>query len=100
MRPKVRSVAHQTSGRSEIAILIDRWHRVAERERGKLFALAGEKWIGGDYEPAGPQLDHGCENSIEVVLGPGMQDMKLQPQGREPPAAPSCWFRQDWGWPD
>ncbi len=41
--PKVRSVAQQTSGHGEVAVLVDRWHRVAERQCGKLFTPAAKK---------------------------------------------------------
>src|SRR5262245_47511096 len=34
---KVRSIAQQTSGHGEVAALVDRWHHMAERQRGKLF---------------------------------------------------------------
>ena len=37
------SVAHQAAGRGELAILVDRGHRVAERQCGELFAPADEE---------------------------------------------------------
>ena len=54
---------------------------MAERQCGELFAPADEEWIGADHEPAGSQLDQGCEDRIEVAFGAGMQDMELQPEG-------------------
>ena len=75
------AVAHQAAGRGELAILVDRRHRVANRQRGELFAPADEECIGADHERAGSQLDQGCEDRIEVAFGAGMQDMELQPEG-------------------
>src|SRR5437660_453652 len=40
---KTASIAHQTAGRGELAILVDRGHRVAERQRGELLAPAIEE---------------------------------------------------------
>ena len=60
MAPHVRSIAHQTSGSSELAKLEDPENRVVNRHRGKLFASAIEVWIAGDYEPTGSQLDLDC----------------------------------------
>ena len=40
---KVRSVAQQTSGRSELTKLGNRWHGVTNRQRGELCSLAGEE---------------------------------------------------------
>ena len=95
----VRSVAQQTSGRGELAPLVDRRHRVAERQRGELFAPAREECIGADHEPARSQLDQLCEDSIEVTFGAGIQDMELQPEGTSRCLhAPSCWSRQQWDW--
>ena len=54
---------------------------MAERERGKLFTPAREICIGADHEPARPQLDQLCEDSIEVTFGAGIQDMEFQPEG-------------------
>jgi hypothetical protein len=34
-----------------------------------------------DHERAGPQLDQGCKNCVEVAFGAHMQDMDLQPEG-------------------
>src|SRR5215475_12816564 len=55
--PKVRSVAQQTSGYGEVAVRVDRWHRMAERQRGKLFTPAGKQRIWANQEPARSQLD-------------------------------------------
>ena len=49
---KTGSVAHQAASRDELAILVDRGHRVAERQCGELFASAGEQWITADHERA------------------------------------------------
>ena len=78
---KTGSVAHQAAGRGELAILIDRGHRVAQRQCGELFALAIEEWIGADHERRLPQLGQSCEDRIDVAFGARMQDMELQPEG-------------------
>ena len=86
---RVSSVAQQTSGHGKLTILVDRWHRVAERQRGELFAPAREERIAANHEPARSQLDQLCEDPIEVTFGAGIQDMKPA-RGYEPlPAAPS-----------
>ena len=54
---------------------------MTNRQRGELFAPAGEEWIGANHEPACPQLDQLCEDRIEVTFGAGIQDMELQPEG-------------------
>ena len=51
------AVAHQAAGRDKLATLIDRGHRVAERQCGELFAAASEECIGADHERAGSQLE-------------------------------------------
>ena len=65
---EIGSVAHQAASRRELAILVDRRHRVADGERGKLFALAVEEWIAADHEPAGPQSAKRCKDCIEIAL--------------------------------
>src|SRR5262245_49157728 len=47
----VRSVTQQTSGRGEPASLVDRWHRVAESQRGKLFPPTVKKRSGPSTSP-------------------------------------------------
>ena len=68
------------SGHRKPATLVDRWHRVAERQRSELFAPINEECIAADYEPARSQLGQLCEDSIEVTFGVGIQDVKLQPK--------------------
>jgi type I restriction enzyme R subunit len=46
-----------------------------------LFAPADEHCIGCDHERVGSQLGEGCKYRVEVVLGAGIQDMELQPEG-------------------
>src|SRR5262249_28116504 len=52
----------------------------AARHRSELLAVAGEEWIAEDQEPACPQLDHLCEDSLEVAFRAGVEDVKLQPE--------------------
>src|SRR4029078_2889423 len=72
----VRSVTHQTSGRSKLAILENCRHGVAKYQRAKLFANAREERAGPDNDPARLQLAQLGENSIEVCFAAGIEDMK------------------------
>src|SRR6516162_5469653 len=74
------SVAHQSACRGKRTKLIDRGHRVAEREHRELFAPAVEEWIALDHEPAGSQWDQVCEGRINVASATRVQDMELPPQ--------------------
>src|SRR5262245_47447897 len=68
---------------------------MAEREHGKLLtAVIEEYFAAADYKPTGSQFDYGCEDRVKVVLGAGLQDMKLQAKsaGRRPHVS-----RQDFG---
>jgi hypothetical protein len=53
---------------------------VADRQCGKLFAPGVEKHAGADHEPACPYSDYCCEDCIEVALGAGCEEVKLQPE--------------------
>ena len=92
------SVAHQAAGRGELAILVDRRHRVAGVSAASCSLLASEECIGADHERAGLQLVQGCEGGIDVALGAGMQDVELQPERRGPPPASLSTVsrRSDW----
>src|SRR5947209_6404068 len=52
----VGSVAHQTSGRSELAPLVDCGHPVLNRQRGELLGMGGEERIAPNYQSASSQL--------------------------------------------
>src|SRR5262249_20744459 len=52
----VGPVAHQTSGRSELAPLIDRGNRVLNRQGGELLGMAGEERVAPNYQPTSTQL--------------------------------------------
>ena len=75
------AVAHQAACSDELAILEDRRHRVSERQRAELFALAVEECVGDDHECAGPSLDQSCESVVDVALGACVEDIQLQPEG-------------------
>src|SRR5215813_13051685 len=47
-----RPVTHQTSGGNELARLVDRWHRVLDREIRKLMAATGEECATPDDKSA------------------------------------------------
>src|SRR5262249_11336331 len=74
------SVAQHAAGRGERAILMDRGHRVAERQCGELFASGREECTGADDERAWSELGQGCKDRIKIALGARRQDMELQPQ--------------------
>ena len=71
----VGSVAHQTSGRGELAPLVDCGDRVLNRERGELFGMAGEERVSPNYQPASSQLRQLREDQIEVLFSACVQDM-------------------------
>src|SRR5262249_50717962 len=48
--PKIAPVAHQTAGYGKSAKLIDRRHRLAERQGRKLFNPSIEVYVRGDHE--------------------------------------------------
>src|SRR6516162_997872 len=76
----MRSVAHQASGCSELAILENCGHGVANRQRAELFAIAREESTAADYEPACLQLRQLDKDSIEVTYAAGIEHMELQPK--------------------
>src|SRR5262249_4315568 len=71
----VGSVAHQTSGRGELATLVARGDRVLNRKRGELFDMASEERASPNYQPAYSQLSQFREDSIEVLFSACVQDM-------------------------
>src|SRR5262249_13670919 len=74
------SVAHQAASRRELAILVDRWHSVADSQCGELFALTIEEWIAADHEPACPHFGQAREDGSEVAYSVRIQYMDLQPE--------------------
>src|SRR5262249_17248777 len=76
-------VAHQAAGRGEFAKLVDRGHRMAERECGELAGSGDKERVGAaDHERGCSQLHQGCEHRIEVAFGARMKHMELQPRAR------------------
>src|SRR5260370_41230653 len=65
----VGPVAHQASGRSELAPLVDRGNRVLNRQGGELLGMAGEERVAPNYQPASSQLSQLREDPIEVLFG-------------------------------
>src|SRR5665811_1245996 len=78
---KTASVAHQAASLGELAKMVDRGYRVADRQYGELFKPATEECIAANHEPARSQLDQLCEDTIELTFGAGIQYMELQPEG-------------------
>jgi hypothetical protein len=64
----VASVAHQTAGSGEAAILEDRGHRVPHSQSSELFAADSEEWTGADNECVCPSLDQGCKDRIKIAV--------------------------------
>src|SRR5262249_19481076 len=52
----VGTVAHQTSGRSELAPLVDRGNRMLNRQGGELLGMAGEERVAPNYQPTSTPL--------------------------------------------
>src|SRR5262249_13304852 len=71
----VGPVAHQTSGLSERAPLVNRGDCVWNRERGELFDVAGEERISPNYQPASSYLTQPREYAFEVLFSACVQDM-------------------------
>jgi hypothetical protein len=81
-RETVRShcpIADQAARRGELARLEGRRNRIAHGQCGEFFTPASEECVAADNEPACLQLDHRCEDGIEIVFGARMQNMKLTP---------------------
>src|SRR5262249_4440606 len=74
------AVAHEASGHGGVAPWKNRGHRVAQRQSDELFGPAPEEYIGAGYEPAHPELDHGCKRRIEVAFGARVHDMDIKPE--------------------
>src|SRR6516164_8987830 len=68
-------VAHQTSGRSELAPLVDRGNRVLNRQGGELLDMAGEERVAPNDQPPSSQLGQLLEDAIEVLFNACVQDM-------------------------
>ena len=77
----ISAVTHQATGHGELALIVDRRHRVADSQCAELFGPVNEECAGTNHEPARSQLDQLCEDPIEITFGAGSQDMELQPQG-------------------
>jgi len=54
---------------------------MAGGQRAKLLAPAIEERLTADHEPACSQFGQACKDRIEVSIGTGIEDMKLQPEG-------------------
>src|SRR5690348_3003188 len=71
----IGSIAHQTTGRGELAIRTDRGNRMAKCQCSELLAACKEEWVGADHQRTGSQLKQRRKDRIEIVIGAGMQDM-------------------------
>src|SRR6266481_5156851 len=77
----VGPVAHQASGRSELAPLVDRGNRVLNRQGGELLGMAGEECVAPNYQPTSSQLSQLREDQIEVLFSACVQDMYVDAKG-------------------
>ena len=78
---KIRSVAQQATAGGEFAIMVDRWHCMANRQCGELFDSSVEESTDAEHKPACPQLGQGHESGIELAFAAGLQDPELQSEG-------------------
>jgi hypothetical protein len=77
---KTTAVTHQAARRSKLGILVDRWHRMADRQRGKLRCPSIEERIGADQQAASFQRAQRIKNRRNITVCVGLQDMDLQPE--------------------
>ena len=82
------AIAHQAAGRGELAPLVDSWHRMANRQRGELFAPVGEERIGcrSTSAPAcsSSKVAKTASKSRSLLR---IQNMEPAVRGRAPPSA-------------
>src|SRR5262249_13328655 len=71
----VGPITHQTSGRSELAPLVDRGNGVLNRQGGELLRMAGEERVAPNYQPTSSQLSQPREDPIEVLFSACVEDM-------------------------
>src|SRR5262249_8613610 len=71
----VGPIAHQTSGRSELAPLVDRGNGVLNRQGGELLRMAGEERVAPNYQPTSSPLSQLREDPIEVLFSACVEDM-------------------------
>src|SRR5215471_13901927 len=67
------AIAHQTACRSELAVFKNRWHCVADSQRGELFLVRDEKPAAADHEPARFHLDYVHEGEFELTFAAGIE---------------------------
>src|SRR5262249_26138122 len=60
---------------------VDCRHPVVDGYGGELFAMAGEKRLRAHDESACSQIDHLCQDTLEVTFAAGIEDMEVQPKG-------------------
>ena len=86
---KVRSVTHQATGHGELAIQVDRWHGVTNRQRGELCSVAGEECAGANHEPTGSQLDQLGETPSKSSSLLAFRTWSSSPRARAAACTPS-----------
>src|SRR2546429_8170733 len=58
---------------------------MARRERSKLHPAAGEEWITAEEKRVGPLAHHGCEDGMDFLASPSVEDLNLQTNGTGSP---------------
>src|SRR5262249_19261587 len=67
------------AGLGKVTLWIDRGHRVARRQDGKLDAPAGEKGIAADKQRVELLAHESCECCIDLAAAGSPEDLDLQP---------------------
>src|SRR5262245_55940560 len=75
---KVTSVAHQTAGCSELSMLVDRRHSVADGQLAKFFAVTVEERSSANHERLDSQLRQGRKDCSQVLRAAGAYDMEFK----------------------
>src|SRR5215208_1376279 len=71
---EARSIADQSARLSELTRDIDRRDGMARGQRRQSHYPAGEEWVGADEERVGMYLHELREGSIDLAIGPGLQN--------------------------
>ena len=74
----VGSIADQTAGGNQLAPIVNRGQCVAGRQPNQLIASANKEQVGDDKQCGDPLFDEAGESRIEVTLGAGSYDARLQ----------------------
>src|SRR6516165_8052644 len=79
---KVRPIAHQPSGLGKVTCGIDRWYRVARRQRDDLHTPTDKNRVDTDQQCAAGLLREVCEGRIDLATGTGAKDFDRKSKRR------------------